>query len=313
MIRPPTRYTACAILMSLLLGCISMLQAQTMQSMLSPDQILIGERITVRVTLNLPDTNARVTIGWPDSIPHFESIGLHKPVFKTGANGSDYTQEWVLTSFDSGRWVFPAFPVTVQQGGNTRTYYTDSVRVSIGYAPADSSKEIRDIKPMMPAPVRNDGFYYILAASLLAAFALIYALYLWRRPKQFRNAPRISSASAYVTALQELDALAQTSINDEADKLRFHVQLSTIFRTYLGKTVLQPGMQSTSSDVTWFYQSKHWLDAAQTEQLREAMQLSDAVKFARYNPSTTDSLDVLQHIRRVIQSTQDQFKQDQTN
>jgi hypothetical protein len=295
------------------LGSFSVLHAQTVQFSFAPKQIRIGERISIRVGLNLPDTNARVSVGWPDSIPHFESIGLHKPVFKPGANGAEFTQEWVITSFDSGRWVFPAFPVTVQQGSNTQTNYTDSVWVNVGYAPADSSKEIRDIKPMLPAPVRNDGFYYILAASLLAAFALIYALYLWRRPKQFRNAPRNSSASAYATALQELDALAQTSINDEADKLRFHVQLSTIFRTYLGKTVLQPGMQSTSSDVTWFYQSKHWLDAAQTEQLREAMQLSDAVKFARYNPSTSDSMDVLQHIRRVIQSTQDQFKQDQTN
>jgi hypothetical protein len=312
MIRLHTRYIVGAIILGLLLGSFSALRAQTLQFSFSPKQIRIGERISVRVALNVPDTNAQVTIGWPDSIPHFEPIGMHKPVFKTGATGAAFTQEWVLTSFDSGRWVFPSFPVTWQRGNQVETSYTDSVQVDVGYAPADSSKEIRDIKPMMPAPVRNDGFYYILAASLLALFALIYALYLWRRPKQYRGLVSADAASAYDSAMQQLDELAQTSISNEADKRQFHIRLSTIFRTYLGRTVLQPGLQSTSSDVTWFYQSKHWLDAAQTEQLNEAMQLSDAVKFARYNPSASDSLDVLQHIRRVIQSTQAHLQSSQT-
>ncbi len=148
-------------------------KSQAVKTYINRNNILIGEHIKVDITVSLASPSYKVDFSIPDSIPHFDIINMEKR--DTTENGI-YTlkQSLLFTSFDSGQWRFPSFPVTVSSPEKgSKSFFSDSVLIKVGYSPADSTDALRDIKPVMDVFVIDRTWLYYLGAAILAIILTI--------------------------------------------------------------------------------------------------------------------------------------------
>lgn len=260
------------------------------------NRILIGQPVTCRLDMPLPADDASFTLKIPDSIPHFELIGKSGDARRTG---KVFSGEWTFTSFDSGSWVLPAFQVLINQGGQEKTVYTDSIPVEVVFDPADSTGILRDIKPVMDVPVKDYTWYYIAgAALLLALLAWIYFRYFYRKRKT-DGSPFSSALSPYEELLGSLDALQGKPLNTRMDHVYWHASLSGMLRRYASRKTGANRMSATTGDLLMQF-GRNGLDKESLSKLAAILRTGDAVKFARYEPSADDTRGSLNSLRGIV-------------
>ena len=124
-------------------------QVPVIRSSVDKNEILIGQQITYRITTSMPDRTYHLNwMAIPDSFNHFITITKNKIDTSSANENINFSQDVLLTSFDSGRQVIPSFPLTVTMldADSAFTIYTDSIAINVGYAPADSIMPFHDIK-----------------------------------------------------------------------------------------------------------------------------------------------------------------------
>lgn len=270
--------------------------------------ILIGEQLKYNIQASFPANAYRVD--WftlPDSIAHFEVVDRGKVDSVTDNNITTLQRTITYTSFDSGRWNTPALPVNfIAASNNPVNLFTDSIPVNVMYSVADSSGQLRDIKPIMEVTV-TDYFWYYIAGGVLTLLLIIYLLWNYFKKRKPSSVVSRSSRSAYEDAMAELEKLKQYNLQQKETIKIYHTRLSDIFREYIGRKQNKNLMNSTSSDVL-ITLSAFSLDSDNIAATAAALRTGDAVKFAKYIPSVIESEESIEKIKRSIQVTEQQLK-----
>jgi len=284
--------------------CTQISFGQTVKTIIDKNDILIGEPIKVKVTANFSAGNN--TIDWlsiPDSIAHFEIVDRSKIDTVTNADNSRQLEQTItFTSFDSGRWTLPSFPVKFDAGANQNipALQTDSFRINVDYAKPDSSNELRDIKPIIEVAVKGYFWYYIAgAALLLIIIGLILWHYLKTRKKTVAPALGNSKLSPYDEAMQNLDKLKQLNLNNAEDVKVYHAGLSRAFKWYISRKQRVSIMNKTSGDIL-VHLTNNNLSKENITTAATALRIGDAVKFAKYLPPVYESEQCLTGIKEMI-------------
>lgn len=290
--------------------CMQMGFSQTVQTLTDRKDILIGEQIklTIKVTLPLYTKSLTKWLDIPDSIPHFDIVEMDKPdTINFKDNSKAIEQTITITSFDSGRWVFPALPLEFAGVGGQppQKVFTDSFFVNVGYSPPDSTNQLRDIKPIITVSV-TDYFWYYIFGGMLLLLLIVYLLYRYFKTKK-KTAPviSVSNLSPFDEAMEELKKLDQLNLQDAAEVKMFHTKLAVIFKHYLGRKQLKNLQNKTTGDLLISMKEVE-LPAESLSNLATALRCTDAVKFAKYLPLAAESADILQKIKETITLTEQQ-------
>ena len=277
-------------------------QTPTVQTSVDKNDILIGEQIQYKVKVSFPSGNFKAN--WftlPDSVAHFEVVDRSKIDTSSENNNTVLEQTITLTSFDSGRWKTPALAISFHPVKNdiAVNLYTDSITVNVGYAPADSTNQLRDIKPILEVSVADYLWYYIAGGILLL---LITVFILWKYFKNKKNNPSTefsSRLSPYDEAIQSLEKLKAFDLQKTDELKQFHSKLAAIFKWYISRKQRVSILNKTTGDVLVLLAdnnlSKDIITATAT-----ALRCGDAVKFAKFLPSITESNDCLENIKATI-------------
>ncbi|MBK8611471.1 MAG: hypothetical protein IPL84_16420 [Chitinophagaceae bacterium] len=276
---------------------------QTVQTFTDRKDILIGEQIRLKLKVNLPLQSETLTkwITIPESIPHFDMVEAGKPdTIRFKDDSKAIEQTIVFTSFDSGRWVFPALPVEFGSNGQSpQILRTDSFYVNVSYSPADSSNQLRDIKPIIKVSVNSYFWYYIAGAVLLL---LIFGFLLYRYFKKKKQVPPVtadSSLSPFDEAMAALKSLEQLNLQEEVEIKNYHIRLAGIFKIYMGRKQNKNLLNKTTGDILITLKDVP-LPAEQLSVLATALRCTDAVKFAKYLPLPPESKDCRKQVQDVI-------------
>ncbi len=290
--------------------CVQFIFCQSLQTITDKKDILIGEQIKLTIKTPLP-LNANSLTKWlviPDSIPHFEIVETGKldtTDFKD--NSKAVEQTIIFTSFDSGSWVFPALPVEFAgaAGQATQIINTDSFLVNVSYAPADSTNQLRDIKPIIKVSV-FDFFWLYIAGGVLLLLLISFLLYLYFKKKKKEDpAIAVSKLSPFDEATAALKNLSQFNLQDAAEIKLFHIKLADIFKNYIGRKQGKNLFNKTAGDLLINMKEVN-LPAENISDLATALRCTDAVKFAKYLPLPDQSADALQKIKETISLTEQQ-------
>ena len=273
--------------------------AQSIKSSVDKNAILIGERITYTLTVDLPSAEYTVSINIPDSIPNFEILE------KNGGNGKDqkgnfvWQQKIVFTSFDSGTYTFPGLLYRINYLNTaSQTLTTNPLKIEVGYMPLDKGGNPRDIKSILNVDF-VDWFWVYVAAGILLLLLTLFGLWRYLRKKK---APvvQVSSKGAYEEALLALEELKRANEQRSLGVKEYHTRLADVLRNYFGRTVNQNFSNQTTQEILLKLRS-HELKAETASQATEALATGDAVKFAKYNSSYTENEAALNYLKTAIE------------
>ncbi len=307
-------YKLVVVFLSVFCNITAFTQSPQVKTFIDKEDILIGEQLNYKVVATYP--TSAYTVHWlnvPDSMPHFELVDKTKIDTATENGNTILSQTLTLTSFDSGRWKTPAFMINFDpvKDDTTINLFSDSLAVNVGYAPADSTNQLRDIKPIMDVTIKNYLWYYIGGGILLAA---VIAFLLWRyfKNRKKKPAPQFNGKlSPYDEAMQQLDELKKSDLQQPEHIKLFHSKLAEIFKWYISRRQHFNIMNKTTGDVL-VHLADNNLPKDTIATTAAALRIGDAVKFAKYLPSEAESADALNKIKATVNFINSAGKQTQT-
>ncbi len=257
-------------------------------------KILIGEPLDLNIQVTALKSD---TFHWfvVDTIPHFEILSRSKVDSVITGNYIKLQQTLTLTSWDSGRWQLPVFHLP------SSISHTKKIYVNVSFTPFDTTQDYHDIKDIIDTakPERTTWYWYVIGAVLL----LILFLVLFPKNKKKPAAEKVSDEGAYKEAMQQLTKLKKQYQNSAEIKL-FYTDLVSIFRTYVYR---KSGIQSFSKTTDDLAQQLKTLRLKKEDytSLVQALQLSDFVKFARFQPQPADNETAFESIKNSIDKIED--------
>lgn len=275
--------------------------AQIVEIKTDKNQILIGERIQYDMEVNLPSLQQYTAdLDINDSIPHFEII--ERSVLDTinSNGGKTLHRRFIFTSFDSGSWYIPSLPVEVTMGTASNAYYTDSVLINVGYAPADTTGTLRDIKPIMEVKVK-DWFWYYVAGAILTAIILFFLLYNYLVNRKRKPLPVLHSAlSPFDEAMNDINTLSKYDLSKPEKVKDYHTQLSFILKRYFSRITGNNLLNKTTGGLL-VQMKQQEVDSVSITTIAQFMRINDAVKFAKHIPASSESEHCLADLKLVIE------------
>ena len=282
--------------------CLLAVSGQTVQTITDRKDILIGEQIKLTIKAALPpQATIKNWLALPDSIPHFEIVGtgLIDTVEVTNELKS-VEQTLTVTSFDSGRWAFPALSMAFNVPGKpAQKIKSDSFIVNVSYATPDSTNKLRDIKPIIKVKV-TDYFWYYIIGGIILLLLIGYLLYRYFKVKnKYQPEKGTAKISPYDEAMQQLKELDSVNLQDAVEIKKYHSALSAIFKNYLGRKKQISLLNKTTGELL-IVMKEAGFSTENISDLAMVLRCTDAVKFAKYRPLINESETCLQTITKTI-------------
>ena len=272
--------------------------SQGIHTSVDKKDILIGEQVSFRLSIDVPTADYRITLDIPDSIPHFEILQKSGSLLKDKRGNFSWEQNIVFTSFDSGTWLFPSLNYRVNHLNTaSQPLLTDSFSVNVGYMPLDAGGKPRDIKTIMDVSYFDWFWVWIGAGALLLIILLILLVRYLKKRKA--AAPPKSNIGAYDEALRRLAELKKANDERSLSLKEYHTALADVLKTYYTKALRGNLLNNTSAEILGRLRT-HELRAETQAHAAEALQTGDAVKFAKYLSTYTENEAALNYLKNVI-------------
>ncbi|HET7117708.1 MAG TPA: hypothetical protein VFI29_14530 [Hanamia sp.] len=277
-------------------------QPPVIKTSVDKNNILIGQQINYRVTTSMPDNTYRLSwFTMPDSIGNFIAITKNK-IDSTSSNGNlNFSQDIVITSFDSGRQVIPPLSLSVStlDGDSTFNIYTDSIPVNVTYSPTDSIMPFHDIKTIIEVKKTFPWWAWALVA-LGVALLVVWILFLLKFFKKKKDTTIFESKlSPYDEAMQLLSELEKENLFQNDQIKEFHTRLTEIFKRYLSRKTNRYLMYLTTDELLMELNSID-LSKEQIAGFANSLRMGNAIKFAQYIPPAYENEKCFTQIKEMI-------------
>ena len=273
-----------------------------MEATIDKSDILIGEQFHYKVSTSMPDNTYRLSwFNLPDTLGKFKVVKQNK-IDSIIANGSlSFSQDIILTSFDSGKQIIPSLPLSFEtlQGDSSFNILTDSFSINVAYAPMDSIKTFHDIKSIIEVKKDWEWWWWaILAVALVLLFFWIRFLIKFFKKK---NAPDLfkSKLTPYDESMQLLAELEKEQLLQKNEVKQYHTRLTEIFKRYISRRTKNYKMHLTSDEMLMEL-DEYNLGKEQLFAFANCLRMSNAVKFAKYIPPQNESEKCLQQTKEMI-------------
>ncbi|MCR4440078.1 MAG: BatD family protein [bacterium] len=281
--------------------------AITVESKVDRATIYIGDRIVYTVAVK---RTADVVVEMPSlgaNLGMFEirDYAVQEPS-KQGDLITEQT-EYVISTFETGDFEIPPLTIRYYTSADTtrRELCTEPIKITVLSLNPDQAGDIRDIKPPLEIPrdwrrlLRHVG---IGALALLLLAAAVLAFIRYRKGKGLLPRREKPPRPAHEVALEELDALVGSGLLERGETKQFYSALSEIVRRYIEGRFYVAALEMTTGEVLQAM-AEAAVGSAERELLRELLELSDLVKFAKYLPSVQENERAVQLAYDFVQRT----------
>ena len=155
--------------------------AQSVSASLDRDKILLGEQVVLQFNLNNINKSTVFVQSWPlvsDTINHAEIV-KRDDIDTITVNGLDtYRQNFIITSFDSGRWQLGPFIFTIQDKSSGKKLQLETAPVYLTVLPVDVSamKDYHPIKDIIDVETSFNWIPVIIAFAIALLGVAIYMI-----------------------------------------------------------------------------------------------------------------------------------------
>ena len=280
------------------------MNAQKVSASIDTNAIRIGEQLTYTI---VAECSAGMSVVFP---PLHDSIGGGIEVVQfqgiDTSNKPIYKSRYLLTVFDSGQYQIPSLPVVfLKRGVADNTLMTDSITFQVYTVQVDTTRAIKDIKPILSAPLTFSEilpYLSIVFGILLLTALLLY--YLWRRKQNKPFLPLIKKTvlPPWTIALEKFNAIEKNKLWQNGRIKEYHSEVSDTLRQYIENQLNVNAMEMVSADIVSGLHEID-LDRALTEKVERVLTIADLVKFAKEQPLPDENAEVLTKAREFVLAT----------
>jgi hypothetical protein len=280
----------------------SIAQLPAVKTSVDKNNILIGQQINYRISTSMPDNTYRLSwLSIPDSVGNFNVITKNK-IDSVYSNGIwNFSQDIILTSFDSGRQVIPPLTLTAStlDGDSTFNLFTDSIAINVTYSPTDSIMPFHDIKNIIEVKKSFPWWAWALVA-LGIILLIIWILFLFKFFKKKKDIKIFESKlSPYDEAMQLLNDLEKENLLQQNEFKEYYSRLSDIFKRYLSRKTNTYQLHLTTDEL--LMELKEFdLSKEQLSNFAGSLRMGNAVKFAQYIPPVYENEKSFLQIKEMI-------------
>ncbi len=268
----------------------------SVRSNIDRDNILIGETLNLTVEAYVP-IGANVTWFTADTLPYFEILKKYSTDTAQSIDSKKLSQNFELTSFDSGQQYIPPFEIVV----DSQPYFTDSIPINVSFTPFDPNEDYKDIKDIID--VKNPSVKYlpwvISALALLSLVALVYFFYRRKFGEALVKEEQLPALSPYEEAMKALAQLALKNVNNGEVK-NYYSEMNDILRKYVSGRFSVSTFERTNEELI-LELSQMGIPKDAFISLAQSLRMSDVVKFAKYRPSEEDNKNNLKIVTTSIE------------
>ncbi len=202
------------------------------------------------------------------------------------------SQLYRITSFDSGLHYIPPIKFELFDGELKSTVDTDplSLMVVNPFKEVNPEKGMFDIKGIQDAPFKLSEIleYIYISIGILLLIGLAIWGYLYYK-KKHKGGEKVfvktkPDEPAHVIAIRELDKIKEAKLWENNKVKEFYTSVSNILREYIENRYEIPALEQTSIEILTDIKKSGKLDKEVFEQLNQVLELSDLVKFAKFEP-----------------------------
>ncbi len=195
-------------------------------------------------------------------------------------------EKYVVTAFDTGVYVVPPQPITIESQEYNNIVRTDPVGLVVNTFQVDPQKGNYDIVMPYAAPwTFAEILPYLLWVLLGIALILIFWLY-WDRRRKNKPlfTPKKEEIPPYVMAIRSLDEIKGNKLWQTGKEKEYYTRLTDTVRQYLDGEFAIPAMEQTSSETMQALVNCKEVEAKERERIAEMLTTADYVKFAKFTP-----------------------------
>jgi len=273
--------------------------------------ITIGDRVTYTLEI-IHDKNLKIQQPGPGAnLGQFE-IKDYRILEPREVNGKIFERfEYVISVFDTGRFVIPPFPVAFATSDTAKNYQiikSDPVEIYVKSILKSADAKLKDIKPPLEIPFDYWRLLRWILGGLLLILLLAGGYYYYRKRKQGEPLFRKEVIRpAHEVALERLSALKQSSLLQEKQYKTFFIELSNIVRDYIEHRYFVKAMEETTAEILESLRELE-LNGDSLQKLQNVLQISDLVKFAKFLPDEEEIQTAFQNVESFISETKLEFE-----
>lgn len=224
-----------------------------------------------------------------------------------------FRESYVITAFDTGVYVVPAMPITVESDQYNNVVRTEPLAFVVNTYKVDEQKGNYDIVMPYQTPLNfAEVFPYVLWGLLGLGLILLLIWYILRLRK---NKPLFVHEKTvippYVKAVSALDRLKEEKLWQSGRVKDYYTRLTDTVRQYLDEELQIGAMEQTSFETMQELAQCPLVEKNDREQLEAMFRTADFVKFAKSTPLPDENArnlniayDFLNHTNARLQSAQ---------
>lgn len=191
---------------------------------------------------------------------------------------------YLVTSFDSGLYYLPPFKYVLDKD----TFESNSVGLKVLTLPVDTvKKQFYPIKTVLTPNFVWADIHFIVLFTLIILFLIVLGIYAYIRYKRNKpfliNEKREPELPPHIKAVNQLEQIKQEKLWQQGREKDYHTRLTDVIRIYLHDRFGLNSLEMTSAEILSVLRSIPETQAVYL-QLKEVLELSDYVKFAKFYP-----------------------------
>ena len=212
-----------------------------------------------------------------------------------------FTQDFTIANFDTGSYTFPPSIAFF----NSNKLFSNSLQFIIEMDKIDEKSFIKNIKPIKEVSIAwyEYLFHFIKKYGWLILIILVFisaAIYLYQKfyKKKF-NSISIPTIPLELTLLESLKNIEEKKYWENGRFKKYYSELSNVLWQFLEYRYSVQTFEKTSGEIL---ESLKWSEIPNKypSEMSRFFEISDGVKFAKFNPLQKDNIHSLELIKELI-------------
>ncbi len=255
--------------------------------------LFIGGQMNLTLELNQPKDVNIIFPQFTDTITKSIEVVSATPIDTTFLenNRLSLTQQYIITSFDSGLQYIPPIKFELAEDEVQKIYETQAMALMVvnPFENVDPQKGILDIKKPIDSPFSLAELlpylpWIFLTLAIIAAIA--YFIELYSRKKTINPVIKREKTKelAHITALRNLNRIKTEKMWQKDKVKKYHSEITETIRQYIENRFYIQSLEQTTEETLDALKHIELRDEDANEKLKQILELADFVKFAKLKP-----------------------------